>query len=95
MVLLERPTEGLDDTDARLLLAGACVVPTTALAVVLTSDGPERVAAHTTTLALFVAGRMLSWGAPPVALVPALHILGASGLLRDAGQAGSIITSSM
>ncbi len=95
VVLLERPTEGLDDTDARLLLARARARADDGLAVVLTSDGPERVAAHATTLAVFVAGRMLSWGAPPVALVPALHILGASGLLRDTGQAGSIITSSM
>ena len=53
----------------------------------LTVDEPDTVAAHATTLALFVAGRLLSWGAPPVALVPALHIL-------RAGQAGSIITSS-
>jgi hypothetical protein len=63
--------------------------------VVVTADAPERVAAHATTVALFVAGRLLSWGAPPVALVPALHIMSAGGYLSaGSGQAGSIITSS-
>jgi ABC-type hemin transport system ATPase subunit len=88
VLLLERPTSGLDDADAHALLAHARRVADAGAAVVLTADGPEHVAAHATTLALFVAGRLLSWGAPPVALVPALHIL-------RAGQAGSIMTSSM
>jgi len=94
VLLLERPSEGLDHADAHLLLARARRRADDGLAVVLTADGPEHVAAHASTLALFVAGRMLSWGAPPVALVPALHVLGAGGLLQGAGQAGSIITSS-
>jgi ABC-type hemin transport system ATPase subunit len=100
VLLLERPTDGLDDADAHALMAGARRRADDGAAVVLTADGPEHVAAHATTLALFVAGRLLSWGAPPVALVPALHIMGAGGLVpsvgaQGAGQAGSIITSSM
>lgn len=87
VLLLERPTAGLDAADAHALLTFARHRADDGLAVVLTADGPDPVAAHATTLALFVAGRLLSWGAPPVALVPALHIL-------RAGQAGSIITSS-
>jgi ABC-type hemin transport system ATPase subunit len=88
VLLLERPTSGLDEVDAHALLARARCVADAGTAVVFTADGPEPAAAHATTLALFVAGRLLSWGAPPVALVPALHIL-------RAGQAGSIMTSSM
>jgi hypothetical protein len=38
---------------------------------------------------VFVAGRLLSWGAPPVALVPAVHILSTGSV-----QPGSIMTSS-
>ena len=100
VLLLERPTGGLDDADAHALMASARRRADDGVAVVLTADGPEHVAAHATTLALFVAGRLLSWGAPPVALVPALHILGAGGLVpsvsaHGSGQAGSIITSSM
>jgi ABC-type hemin transport system ATPase subunit len=87
VLLLERPTEGLDAHDAHALLALARRRADEGCAVVLTADTPDDVAVHATTLALFVAGRLLSWGAPPLALVPALHILGA-------GQAGSIITSS-
>jgi ABC-type hemin transport system ATPase subunit len=93
VLLLERPTAGLDGDDARALMVRARRFADEGVAVVLTADGPEHVAALATTLALFVAGRLLSWGAPPVALVPALHILGAGGLV-PAGQAGSIITSS-
>ena len=55
--------------------------------MVLAVDAPEPVAAYATTVALFVAGRLLSWGAPTVALVPAVHIL-------SVAQAGSIMTSS-
>jgi ABC-type hemin transport system ATPase subunit len=94
VLLLERPTADLDDADAHALLLAARRRADEGYAVVLTADAPDRVAAHSTTLALFVAGRLLSWGAPPVALVPALHIMGAGGLLSGAGQAGSIITSS-
>jgi ABC-type hemin transport system ATPase subunit len=94
VLLLERPTAGLDDHDAVVLLAHARRRADAGAAVVLSVDGPELVAAHATTLALFVAGRLLSWGAPPVALVPALHILSAGGMFEPTGQAGSIITSS-
>jgi ABC-type hemin transport system ATPase subunit len=99
VLLLERPTVELDADDAHALLALARQRAEEGCAVVLTADAPDDVAAHATTLALFVAGRLLSWGAPPVALVPALHLLGAGGLLPTelvdaAGQAGSIITSS-
>ena len=99
VILLERPTAGLDVDDCDALLAAARRRADEGCAVVLTADAPDDVLAHATTLALFVAGRLLSWGAPPVALVPALHILGAGGMLPSerfdrAGQAGSIITSS-
>src|SRR4051812_7222585 len=99
VLLLERPTVGLDADDCDALLVAARRRADEGCAVVLTADAPDAVAAHATTLALFVAGRLLSWGAPPVALVPALHILGAGGrvpseLFARAGQAGSIITSS-
>ena len=87
VLLLERPTAGLDAADADALLDAARRRADEGVAVVLTVDEPDAVAVHATTLALFVAGRLLSWGAPPIALVPALHIL-------RAGQAGSIITSS-
>jgi ABC-type hemin transport system ATPase subunit len=99
VLLLERPTVGLDGDDAHALLAEARRRADEGCAVVLTVDAPDAVTVHATTLALFVAGRLLSWGAPPVALVPALHILGAGGLLptepfRPTAQVGSIITSS-
>jgi iron complex transport system ATP-binding protein len=99
VLLLERPTAGLDADDCHALLVAARRRADEGCAVVLTADAPDDVAAHATTLALFVAGRLLSWGAPPVALVPALHILGAGGMLASelfdrTGQAGSIITSS-
>jgi ABC-type hemin transport system ATPase subunit len=99
VLLLERPTAGLDAPDADALLTAARRRADEGVAVVLTVDEPDAVAMHATTLALFVAGRLLSWGAPSVALVPALHILGAGGYLdgagaQGAGQAGSIITSS-
>jgi ABC-type hemin transport system ATPase subunit len=96
VLLLERPVLGLSDTDAHSLLAGARRVAEGGTAVVLTADVPDCVAVHASTLALFVAGRLLSWGTPAVALVPALHLLGAGGFLPAASaatpQAGSIIT---
>ena len=61
--------------------------------MVLAVDAPDPVTAYATTVALFVAGRLLSWGAPTVALVPAVHILSARPEV-DAAQAGSIMTSS-
>jgi ABC-type hemin transport system ATPase subunit len=94
VLLLERPTADLDADDTDALLGAARRRAEEGCAVVLTADAPDGVAAHASTLALFVAGRLLSWGAPPVALVPALHILGAGGLLHSSGQAGSIMTSS-
>jgi ABC-type hemin transport system ATPase subunit len=98
VLLLERPTVGLDAADTRDLLATARRRADDGYAVVVTLDTPDDVAPKATALALFVAGRMLSWGPPPVALVPALHLLSAGlsagGLVPGAGQAGSIITSS-
>jgi energy-coupling factor transporter ATP-binding protein EcfA2 len=105
MLLLERPVDGLTPTDADAVLELARERAAEGRAVVLTVDGTEEVRRHASTVALFVAGRLLSWGAPPVALVPAVHFLavgtvgtvGATGVLgagREAAQAGSIITSS-
>ncbi len=79
--------------EAHALLAAARRRADAGAAVVLAVDAPEPVAAYATTVALFVAGRLLSWGAPPVALVPAVHILSARCDL-GAAQAGSIMTSS-
>jgi ABC-type hemin transport system ATPase subunit len=87
ILLLERPTAGLEPSDADALLADARRRAEDGAAVVMTADGLEPVAHHATTVAVFVAGRLVSWAAPSVALLPALHIL-------SAGQAGSIITSS-
>jgi ABC-type hemin transport system ATPase subunit len=89
VLLLERPTAGLDDAAAHELFARARSRACDGAAVVVSTDGPELVAAHATTVAVFVAGRLLSWGAPPVALVPAVHILSAGSV-----QPGSIMTSS-
>ena len=87
-LLLERPTVGLDPVEAQALLGAARRLADRGSAVVLTADDPELVTGHATTLAVLVAGRLVSWGAPPVARVPAVHIL-------SVAQAGSIITSSM
>jgi ABC-type hemin transport system ATPase subunit len=87
VLLLERPTAGLDPDDAHALLDAARRRAESGAAVVLTVDGPEMVTDYASTLAVFVAGRLVSWGAPLVALVPAVHIL-------SVAQAGSIITSS-
>ncbi len=93
ILLLERPTAGSSRAEAHALLTAARRRADAGAAVVLAVDGPEPVAAYATTVALFVAGRLLSWGEPPVALVPAVHILSARREL-DAAQAGSIMTSS-
>ena len=93
ILLLERPTAGSSQADAHALLAAARRRADAGAAVVLAVDAPEPVAAYATTVALFVAGRLLSWGAPTVALVPAVHILSARREV-DAAQAGSIMTSS-
>jgi iron complex transport system ATP-binding protein len=87
ILLLERPTAGLDPADADALLAGARRRADAGAAVVLTADHPDAIANHASTVAVFVAGRLVSRAAPHLALVPALHVL-------SAGQAGSIITSS-
>jgi ABC-type hemin transport system ATPase subunit len=93
ILLLERPTAGSSEAEAHALLAAARRRADAGAAVVLAVDAPEPVAAYATTVALFVAGRLLSWGAPTVALVPAVHILSARREV-DAAQAGSIMTSS-
>jgi ABC-type hemin transport system ATPase subunit len=93
ILLLERPTAGSSDAEAHALFTAARRRADAGAAVVLAVDVPEPVAAYVTTVALFVAGRLLSWGAPPVALVPAVHILSARREV-DAAQAGSIMTSS-
>ncbi len=87
VLLLERPTAGLDAVAAYALLREARRHADAGAAVVLTADSPDVVADQASTVAVFVAGRLVSWGAPPVALVPAVHMF-------SVAQAGSIITSS-
>src|SRR5262249_38406732 len=93
ILLLERPTAGASEAEAHALLTAARRRADAGAAVVVAVDAPEPVAPFATTLALFVAGRLLSWAAPPIALVPAVHILSARREV-NAAQAGSIMTSS-
>lgn len=94
VLLCEQPTLGLAEPDAHTLLATARRAADDGAAVVLTADVPDLVARHASTLALFVAGRLLSWAAPPVALAPALHILGPGDLAPSGARTRSILTSS-
>jgi ABC-type hemin transport system ATPase subunit len=94
ILLLDSPVAGLAPGAAHALLAAARRRAESGVAVVLSTDLPHGVASHATTLALLVAGRLLSWGAPAIALVPALQILSAGGHPLGVGQAGSIMTSS-
>jgi ABC-type hemin transport system ATPase subunit len=77
VLLLDEPTKGLDDDAAHLLLAACRGAANDGRAVVVTSDRADLAAAHATTIALFVAGRLLSWGTPAIALVPAFQLLSA------------------
>ena len=77
VVFLDQPTAGLDDDDAHSLLASCRRAADDGRAVVVTSERADFAAAHATTIALFVAGRLLSWGTPAIALVPALQLLSA------------------
>lgn len=94
VLLFDRPTDSLDAPEAGALLAAARRRADEGAAVVATADAPELVVAHATAIAVFVAGRMLSWSAPPVALVPAVHFLSAGCEGAGVSQAGSIMTSS-
>ena len=76
VLLLTAPTDGLDDDDADQLLAQCLRRARDGAAVVVTLDDPRRAATFADTVALLVAGRMLGWGSPGVALVPALRLLG-------------------
>ena len=77
MTFLDRPMAGLDDDEARRLMDACRGRATQGECVVLTCDDARTVAARADTVALVVAGRLVSWGVPGVALVPALQILGA------------------
>ena len=79
VALLERPTDGLDHRDAHHLLRRCRDAADRGRAVVATVASADLAAAHATTIGLFVAGRMLSWGSPAIALVPALQLIGDSG----------------
>ena len=76
VLLLAAPNDGLDDAAADRLLAECVRRAREGAAVVVTLDDPRRAAAYADTVALLVAGRMLGWGSPGVALVPALRLLG-------------------
>jgi ABC-type multidrug transport system ATPase subunit len=90
ITLLDRPTVGLDARDAADVLRACRGRAADGDCVVLTSDDPGAVAAHADTVAVIVAGRLLSWGVPGVALVPALQILrvGSHTVTAGAGDAG-------
>jgi len=75
IVMLDRPTAGLDDTAAADVLRAARGRATDGACVVLTLDNHRVAAAHADTIAVVVAGRLVSWGVPGVALVPALRLL--------------------
>jgi ABC-type hemin transport system ATPase subunit len=87
ITLLDRPTVGLDAGDATDMLPACRRRAADGECVVVTTDDAGLVASYADTVAVIVAGRLLSWGVPGVALVPALQILrvgatgrGASGL---------------
>jgi ABC-type multidrug transport system ATPase subunit len=98
ILLLDDPLGGLDPTATRGLIAACRARADAGAAVVLNADTPAHVALAVSTLALLVAGRLVSFGAPAVAL--ALQILSAGGhafassSTPRSAQAGSIITSS-
>ncbi len=75
-MLLPRPADGLDTARARDGLAWCRAAADAGRPVVVTVASAELAATYATTIALFVAGRMVSWGAPAIALVPALQLLG-------------------
>ena len=78
IVLLDRPTAGLDDGEAADVLRAARRRAADGACVVLTVDDPRVAAAYADTVAVVVAGRLVSWGVPGVALVPALRLLAAT-----------------
>jgi ABC-type hemin transport system ATPase subunit len=82
VVLLDQPAGGLTDEDAHALLASCRQTADNGRAVVVTTDRADLAASHATTIALFVAGRLLSWGTPGVALVPALQLLSAGSCVE-------------
>ena len=77
VTLLDRPTAGLSDDEAADLVDECRRYAADGECVVLTCDDARLAAPRADTVALIVAGRLLSWGVPGVALVPALQILGA------------------
>ncbi|MET0628412.1 MAG: ABC transporter ATP-binding protein [Acidimicrobiia bacterium] len=79
IALLDPSTEGLDEATARHLLARCRAAADDGHSIVVTLDSAGLAATYATTVALFVAGRLLSWGPPAVALVPALQLLGDAG----------------
>ncbi len=83
LVLLDEPTHGLDDRAAHSLLAACRRAADNGRAVVVTTDRADLAATHATTIALFVAGRLLSWGTPAIALVPAFQLLSAGSRRSD------------
>ncbi|MET0920846.1 MAG: ATP-binding cassette domain-containing protein [Acidimicrobiia bacterium] len=76
-MLFHEPTKGLDDASARDVLAECRRAADDGHAVVVTLDRADLAATYATTVALVVAGRLLSWGSPAVALVPAFQLLSA------------------
>jgi ABC-type hemin transport system ATPase subunit len=79
IALLDASTVGLDEARARQLLARCRTAADDGHSIVVTLDSAGLAAAYATTVALFVAGRLLSWGPPAVALVPAVQLLGDAG----------------
>ena len=81
--------DGLDPAAAHRVLAAAAGGRPTAAPWWPRWRRRRRRRRHATTIALFVAGRMLSWGPPAVALVPALQLLGDPGRAALAARRSS------
>lgn len=79
VALLDGATVGLDERAAHDVLGRCRAAADDGHGIVITLDAAGLAAAYATAIALFVAGRLLSWGAPAVALVPALQLLGGAG----------------
>ncbi len=83
VLLLDRPTTGLAPERALELLDRCRRRAADGYSVVATLDDVRSAARYAHTLAMLVAGRLVAWGSPAVALFPALRVLGYQPPARD------------